>query len=153
MATAFDFCQRFWDQGVTYDGTPGVLLAAPGAPLGCSWGALGGSWAPPGAHFGSPAASWGSFLASWSLLGLISGLLAPPGVHFWPPGACSGPFWTHVWLIVRTFRGTSLNFPPSSRKHCSKSLVKRSFEKSKTLFETLVKRFFETTAGQTRTSK
>jgi len=89
------------------------------------------SWRLLGLTFGLLPPPGAPVFASWSLLGLLSGLLAPPGVHFWPPGACSGPFWTHVWLIVRAFRGTSLNFQSSSRKQCSKSLVKRSFENSR----------------------
>ena len=55
-------------------------------------------------------------------------------------GAIWEPFWNHFgpmfdpcWSPVGAFGGTSL--PPNSRKHCSKSLVKRTFE---------------TTAGQRR---
>ena len=88
------------------------------------------------------------------LLGpVISRLLAPPGVHSWPPGASCGSFWLLLaapghhfgspeasssflaaWFLFGvSSRLLKLILPPpssrpNSRKHFSKTLVKRSFE-------------------------
>ncbi len=64
------------------------------------------------------------------------------------PEASGEPFWSHFGAIWAPFW---THFPPSRRKHCSKSLAKRSFEHSrKHCSNSLVKRSFETTAGQRR---
>ena len=126
----FEHLGPFW--------APLLFSGPPGALLGAFWGLLGPSWGPPGGTLGTSWAALGHFCALWAalgvLLGSLSALLGRPWALLWAPATlpepifdlpgCHFPGFLVNSCASRALRDTIAN----NAKHCSKSLVKKSFD-------------------------